>query len=132
MTVDGYERTDATEVWDANWLTCTISGVIGRFEFGQINATLQTTDLVGFAGGVEELHKSLTGEARLATVEEWVGLVIVGDGSGRLEVSGHIRDKLGDPTNILSFNIFGYDQTFLPTLLTDVRESAARFPFVDS
>jgi len=114
------------DYWDGNWLLTQMSGVVGGFRF-DIAAALRSDEIMRFRQGVEQLSERGSGQARLDSMEEWIDLLITGDGSGRLAVSGFISDRAGG-RNRLHFAIENYDPTFLPELLGELAVVESRFP----
>src|SRR5579884_204877 len=87
-----YERPDAEEYWDANW----VSGEVemqtsrgGRFS-ARTTVSLFTSDLVSFVAQLRRLDEALVGEATLAHFEDEFGATIRLD-SGRGTLSAFVR-----------------------------------------
>lgn len=117
----------STDFWDGNWLRTPLSGTLGGFRFEVAQAQPRADEIARFAKALIALHESLIGEARLESLEDWVNLTITGDGSGRLDVAGTVRDDAGSG-NALRFGLDGYDQSFLPPLIADLTDVLAVFP----
>src|SRR4051812_5561709 len=73
LTVNGRERPDASDYWDANWLICTAEVVAGHFR-GRLDRSLRTDELERFYQQVIPLYERLSGEAELSTMEGWLTL----------------------------------------------------------
>lgn len=127
IAVHSRSHPSATDFWDGGWLRTPITGSIGGFLIRVPDAQLRSDELQEFMNQLRALHQQLTGTARLRSMEDWLDLTITGDGSGRLTVEGAVSDCPG-VGNTLSFNINGYDQTFLPDLLAQLDEVMASYP----
>lgn len=117
----------STDYWDGNWLVAPIDISVGGFT-GRAGAGLRAEELRSFRQGLEELYERLSGEARLESMEAWIGLTCVGDGLGHIDVTGYVRDKPGIG-NELSFHL-SIDQTFLPAIISSLREIEAAYPVI--
>jgi hypothetical protein len=115
-----------SDYWDGNWLITRITGDVGGFRF-DLPAALRADEVRRFREGVVLLYQKLSTEARLRSMEDWIDLLVTGDGSGRLVVTGSIAGK-PDRRNRLEFVIENYDQTFLPPLLAELEGVESRFP----
>ncbi|MEP6559473.1 MAG: hypothetical protein ABJD68_00155 [Nakamurella sp.] len=120
-----------SDYWDGNWLLTQISGEVNGFRF-DVAAALRSDEIKRFRQGVEQLSEAGSGQARLSSMEEWIDLVLTGDGSGRLEVtafiSGSRRHRRNPPRFV--FEIDG--QSFLPALLAELAVVESRFPVLGS
>ena len=127
FTVHGRLHPHATDFWDGNWLDCTAEVTAGAFR-GSLKRPLRIDEIGRFHDGVAELYDRLTGEAVLDTMEHWLNLRLIGDGSGHIEARGQLCD---DPAggNVLEFRLF-FDQTFLPPLMRQLRSAINTFPVI--
>ena len=114
------------DYWDGNWLFTRISGDVGGCRF-DLPAALRADEIRRFREGVARLSEELSGEARLRSMEDWIDLLVTGDGSGRLDVTGSVAGR-PDMRNRLEFVIENYDQSFLPALLDELTVVESRFP----
>lgn len=125
IRVGGRMHPDATDYWDGNWLLSPIEVVVGGFT-GRVQAGLRADELVSFREQLQELHRTLEGEAKLESLENWLILVATGDGLGHVEVTGAARDEPG-MGNELRFG-FTSDQTFLPEIIDALLQVEQLFP----
>ncbi len=125
IRVLGRMHPGATDYWDGNWLLSPIEVAVGGF-VGRAQAGLRTEELRSFREGLEKLYKTLEGEARLDSMEEWLSLDCRGDGLGHVEVRGSVRDEPG-VGNELTFRL-SLDQTFLPPIITSLSGVEAVYP----
>ncbi len=127
LTVHGRSLANSVDYWDGNWLTCTAEVAVGAFQ-GSLNRLLRNEDISRFHRRVTALHERLTGEALFDTLENWLDLRLIGDSRGHIETRGQLCD---DPVtgNVLEFRLF-FDQTYLPRLMTQLRDVLAFFPVV--
>jgi hypothetical protein len=115
----------ADDYWDGNWLLSPIEIQVGGFS-GEVPAGLRSEELRRFREQLERLYRTLEGEARLESIEEWILLVCQGDGMGHINVKGFVRDRPGIG-NRLNFDLC-FDQTHLPSLLDQLRKIEAAYP----
>jgi hypothetical protein len=125
LTIEGRERPDSTDYWDANWLVCTAEVAAGAFR-GRLNSRLRTDELEQFYQQVELLYERLSGEAELTTMEGWLAFRLLGEGLGHVEATCRLRD---DPAsgNTLECHLT-MDQTFLPPLLLQLATVLKTYP----
>lgn len=79
--------------------------------FGRIKGEFLKGELARFAQEVRQLHRDLSGTARLYPIEPIVALALIGDGRGHVAVDGNARNDFGSGTQ-LTFR-FTIDQTYL-------------------
>lgn len=125
ITVLGRMHPGSTDYWDGNWLVSPIDVSVGGFS-GRVAAGLRIEELRTFRGELENLHETLVGEARLKSMEGWIGLTCLGDGRGHVEVTGYVRDEPGIG-NELRFHLT-IDQTFLPGIIAELHGVERAFP----
>lgn len=115
------------DYWDGNWLTCEVEVAVGGFT-GGVQAELRAEDFFKFHRQLRQLHKSLTGQAKFATMEGWLDVDLKGDGNGHVTVEGEVLDQPGIG-NRLNFKL-EMDQTYLPTALAGLESIMSAFPVV--
>jgi hypothetical protein len=121
-----YEREPTgIEYYDDNWLTAEIRVWAGGFR-GKIAAAILTGDLVGFASQLKPLYETLSGKAEFTTLEEQLGLHLVGNGKGQIELRGEIADQPG-VGNRLHFTLL-FDQSQLGTSISELEKVVSQFP----
>jgi hypothetical protein len=114
-----------TDYWDGNWLLTQLSGAVSGFRF-DIAAALRADEIKRFRQGLQQLSERRSGQAQLSSIEEWVDLLITGDGSGPLEVTGFISGQRRH--NRLQFALEINEEAFLPGLLAELAAAESRFP----
>jgi len=120
----------ADDFWDGNWLATPIEAVVGKFQ-GKVGASLRADELRSFRDALRILYATLTGEAVLKSMEEWLTLRIAAASRGRLEVTGTLLDRPGDG-NQLIFKIDDLDQSYLPRIIDSLDEVETFFPVLGS
>ena len=127
LTLHGRSYPGSSDYWDGNWLDCTAEVVVGAFT-GRLKQFLRTDDLEGFARELQQLDEQLTGQATLQGMEPWLGVRLIGDGRGHVEVRGRLDD---DPAigNSLEFRMH-LDQTYLPALRRQLALALQTYPVV--
>ncbi len=109
-----------------NWVVSTVNVRVGGFE-GHVNGTLRAEDFVILRDELQQVHKTLSGEAVLETMEMWLQIRIKGNGKGQLDVNCEVRDR--SDGNRLLFKL-DLDQTRLPRIIGALDEVIAAFPIV--
>lgn len=125
IEVSQYERPDATDRSDANWLSTTIEVNVGPFR-GRYAAPLTTHDLAAFSAELEALLARKKSRAVFVTDEGWLSLEITIDPHGSGKVTGEASCDRG-PKAKLSF-AFEADQTYLVEARRSVMEIVDAFP----
>jgi len=93
VDVHGYERTAVGEVWDDNWLKVGIRVLAGGFR-GNAWAAILAGELTKFLSQLQLLHQSLTGAAEFISIEGQLGLHLVGDGKGHIQLRTKLQTSL--------------------------------------
>jgi hypothetical protein len=119
ISIDG--RPDESD----DWLAATITIAAGAFS-GCVSAALVTPDFPRFRRELETLYNSLDGTATFTTIERQLELEFTGNGHGGIAIRGTIEDRAGGG-NTLGFQ-FETDQTFLPDIITQIRQVENDFP----
>lgn len=125
IVIHGYAYPPSGETHDDNWLNAEVAVQAGAFR-GRFSAMFQTTELEAFYAQLLELNRNLKGEARFSTLEEQLSLVLMGNGLGRIDLTGRAQDRAGIG-NTLAFD-FGLDQTQLQEPLSALAAALAAFP----
>jgi len=126
----GRMHTGADDFWDGNWLVTPVEIAVGDFS-GEIGAALRAEEFRAFRQGLQKLSAAMSGQAELASMEEWLTLSVAVEPSGRLSVRGRARDRLVGG-NALSFRIDDLDQSDLPAIIDALEEVEVFFPVVGS
>jgi hypothetical protein len=121
---------DATDFWDGNWLVSPIELQAGGIR-ASVAAGLRAEELVEFRKQFEVMTESLAGSATIESMEGWLKLEVVLDGSGRLGISGEVRDEPG-VGNTATFTIDDLDQTDLESVIRGLRAIEAAYPVLGS
>lgn len=125
VAVHGYERRPSGEYYDDNWLNVEVSVEAGAFK-GRYSASFLTGELESFRDQLGELVKSLSGSARLETMETQLSLELVGNGRGGIALKGEAWDKPGIG-NRLHFG-FNLDQTQAAEALRAMDATTKQYP----
>ncbi len=123
--VHGFERDAAEDLYDANWLRCSVDVEQGAFR-GSVDASFTTND---FARLLSEMDRLMTGESVAAsfnTMEEALAFRIEVDRAGRAKVAGKLREVEAGGAE-LSFK-FESDLSFLTKTHSDLTGIVAAFP----
>lgn len=115
----------ATDVWDGNWVATEVEVEVGSFR-GAFEAALRTDEFTRFRDGLAALHRSLTGTARLSTMENWITLDVKGDGLGHFWADCRVRDEPSFGP-VLRFDLH-FDQTEIPAMLRGLDAIRDAFP----
>ncbi len=118
----------ANDFYDGNWLNAKTVVKVGCFT-GAVNGQLRADELASFQVELTELYKSLSGSAKLLTLEGWLSFEIIGDGRGHFSCTGEVTDEFVQG-NTLNFKL-DLDQTFLPEILNSLEKVASAFPVLD-
>lgn len=127
IRVVGRMHQGATDYWDGNWLLSPVEVLVGAFT-GTVGAGLRMEELVRFREQLQELYRTLEGEARLDSMEGWLHLIATGDGKGHIGVTGTVKDEPG-MGNQLKFRL-EIDQTFLPEIIDELVRIEEAFPIL--
>ena len=127
LTLHGRSNPKADDYWDGNWLGCKVEVCCGAFR-GDLDSMIRNEDLAAFLPALTRLYEGLSGEASFDTLEGWIDFKLIGDGRGHIELRGRLVDAMMDG-NSLEFRI-GFDQTYLPAIISQVRTATERFPVV--
>jgi hypothetical protein len=118
-----------TDYWDGNWLLTQMTGVVSGCRF-TIAAALRADEIRAVRQDVERLSEHLSGRAQLSSMEDWISILMVGDGSGLLTMSGFVAERPGG--HPLPFVMENYDRRLLPALLAELAAVESRFPVLGS
>jgi len=125
IIVHGYERENASNTSDANWLNCTLRFEIGLFS-GATRLSLETHDIESFCQELKSLLLSGGNEAELAPLEDVIQCKITPTKLGHALISGTV--KTCNLVNAeLSFS-FDSDQSYLTLTGMDLETVIEAFP----
>lgn len=108
-----------------HWLSTSVSVRAGAFT-GVAGMSILADELVSFQEALDPLYANLRGEAHFQTIEGQLELKLVGNGYGRIELTGHVMDNAGTG-NRLNFH-FDLDQTQLAESIAQLKRVIAKFP----
>jgi hypothetical protein len=123
----GRQHPTCQDYWDGNWLRAEVEVVAGGFR-GLVTGDLRTDELAIFHEQLSRLQESLRGKAEFATMERWLFIRVVGDGRGHMRFECELRDEPGMGNTLMCE--FGYDQTFVPPMLTQLRQALECYPVI--
>ena len=128
IEVFGYERPDADDEHDANWLRAECSVTVAEFS-AVLSLSLVTHDFARFTDQLEQAVKLLKGTATFSTAEEGLAVEIKFTTAGHAEVFGSVRSQTSfvPDQSILSFS-FETDQSFLAQTVRELKAIIGRFP----
>ena len=102
------------------WFSADVDVVVGAFR-GGYSADFNSWAFSDFHAELEKLYRTLSGSAVFTSYEQQLELTLTCNVTGQIQVCGEATDYAGTG-NRLSFRL-GIDQTFLPTILNDLRQS---------
>jgi hypothetical protein len=128
IEVFGYERPDANDEYDANWLRARCSVTVAEFS-AVLSLALVTHDFARFADELEQAVQRLKGTAIFSTVEAGLAIEIKFTTAGHAEVFGSARSQTSivPDVSVLSFS-FETDQSFLAHTVRELKTIVSRFP----
>ena len=125
LWVHGYQYPHIADSWDGNWLNTTAHCGASGASVWASGAILDTVSLEQFCNGLEMIYERLEGTAELSTDEPYLSAHVGGGAHGRLTMT--VRITPDELTQEHEFR-FDLDQTYLPPVITALRETLARFP----
>ena len=120
-----YEYPESDEYWDANWLKARIKIKTRSFS-GYYSASLQTIDFREFKKGLEGIYRTLNGAAQFYSMEEWLTIILNGDGIGHF-VGDIIACDFPPSGSKLRFEL-QIDQTEIPGIVNQINSILEIFP----
>jgi hypothetical protein len=127
LWVHGREFEDSTDYWDGNWLRVTARCEYPGTCVSVDGPVLHLGELQAFLTGLEALHSTLNGVAKLDTIEPNLRVELVA------EKRSHIRLTIEITPDYLQQShrfVDGIDQTYLPALMAGCRAILVRHPLV--
>jgi hypothetical protein len=125
ITVRGYERDVGSDLYDLNWLRCSVDVEQGAFR-GTVDASFTTSDFLRFLTELEQTMSRSSMAASFTTMEDALAFRVDVQHTGRATVTGTLREH-GELAAQLSF-AFETDQASLAAAHSDVRRIVAAFP----
>jgi hypothetical protein len=129
LTITPLRRThpECADYWDGNWVDSSIDVSVGAFA-GKYKACLRTDEFKSFRLGLEPIYKDLKGKASFTSMEDWVEILMTGDGLGHFRARCTLRDAAGIG-NTLKFEL-QFDQTQLPGMVESLIHIEESFPVI--
>jgi hypothetical protein len=125
LKILGYAHPDSAYDWDRQWLNANLKVDVGSFT-GDITRDIQTKELNDFCDQLQKFYRTLSGEAVLNTLEHWLMIKLEADKLGGIHITGFVQDGVYDE-NRLHFTLYT-DQTYLPSVISQLKNILARFP----
>ncbi|WP_420580849.1 WapI family immunity protein [Reichenbachiella sp.] len=110
--------------WDQKFLSCSVELKSGAFS-GNFNGEFMVDDFKSFSQQLQNLYKTLKGTANFNCLEDYVNIVVTGDGIGHLSAKCVVTDS-PFPLNSLQFEL-EFDQTYLPNIINDLDQIVSKF-----
>ena len=128
IDISGYERPDAVDEYDANWLRARCSVALTEFS-AVLSLSVLAQDFVRFTDELEQAVQLLKGTATFSTVECGLGIEIKFTTGGHADVFGSVRSQISfvPDQSVLSFS-FETDQSFLTPTVRELKAIISRFP----
>jgi len=127
ITIIGYERPDAADESDANWLSAEITCDAGDFT-GSVATSLTTHEITALRDDLRRAMDALTGTVTFSPDEEALVLNLKFHVTGEASISGALQRR-GEVSVALRF-AFDSDQTFLTETLRELDAACNRSPIV--
>lgn len=124
LDVISHSYPNLTDSFEGNWFDVKATVKAGGFA-GIVSGQLRADELAFFQTELARLYKTLSGSAKLVTLEGWLSFEITGDGRGHFSCTGELKDGFIQG-NTLSFNL-NIDQTFLPEILKNLEKVESVF-----
>jgi hypothetical protein len=130
LWVLGRVAPEATDFWEGNWLRVKALMVANGARVEVEGPIVRGPELEGFAAGLRNMIRTLSGEARLDCLEPNLSLVL------RLDSLGHVSGSVSITPDELyqrhAFDWGGLDQTYLGPLLQSCEVILERYPVTGS
>jgi hypothetical protein len=126
LWVYGREFPECDDYWDGNWLRVKARMAASGARVEAEGPIVRIPELIGFAAGLDEMNRTLNGEARLDCLEPNLSLRL------HIDRQGHVGGQLSITPDQLdqshTFILSGLDQTHLGLLLRSCEVILERFP----
>ena len=114
------------DYWDGNWLNVTAHcGTLGA-DVWTSGAILHVPDIVRWLAALEEMNKSLSGEANLVSLEPELCVELNMKERGQISMRVEITPDHMTQEHTFQFEM---DQSYLPSLIGSCRKVLAKYPF---
>lgn len=125
VAVHGYERDDADNPDDANWVRSSVTAEMGSFG-GAVEAAFCTHDFARFLAALKEVVAGTGPMASFRTHEEALEVDVQVERTGQATVTGTLR-QTDQGTTSLAFS-FSSDVTYLTHTVRDLQQVVESFP----
>jgi hypothetical protein len=129
IDIERYSYSNSDDFWDGNWLDVIIIIRVGAFS-GRYKAQLRNADFLELKKGLEQLYKTLNGDAKFVSIENYLEIMIKGDGLGHFLCNCLAMDDPGIDGNRLDFKL-AFDQTEIPEMIKSINKIIQNFPLKD-
>lgn len=126
LHVLGYERPEAAEGPDANWLACEVSASVSGFQ-ARFQASIESGDIADFSATLRALIAGRVESAVLETDEGQIRVRLDLHRTGRAEVEAELASATSRPGGLLKLR-FESDQTFISALARSVESTLKAYP----
>jgi hypothetical protein len=124
IRVKDYERPNADDESDANWLVTSVEVTAGQLS-GGASLSLETHDFVRFAATLDETLRDLKGKAVFQTCEDGLYFEIEMGSLGNAKICGKLRDRVTQSELMFQFDT---DQTYLSQSKIELTKILQHFP----
>ena len=107
------------------WFSADVEIYVGAFR-GGYSADFNSWAFSDFQAELQELYRTMSGSAVFTSYERQLELTMTCNNTGQIQVRGEAMDYAGTG-NLLKFRI-DIDQTYVPTILSDLRLALETYP----
>lgn len=129
LWAEARERPDDHDYWDGNWLIIRAKVEAPGSSVEVRGPWLRTDEIAAFLTEVQAMSKDLRGKATLAPIEPAIKVTL--EIGSRGEVAVEIEATPDHMSQRHSFH-FGFDQSYLPGIISGCRKILLRFPIKGS
>ncbi len=125
LWVHGRQFEDAADYWDGNWLRVTAHCVYPGSSVSTDGSIVRLNELAILMQGCEQIYASLKGQAKLSCIEPNLNVELTAETLGRIKVEMSITPDHMSQTHRY---VDGFDQSFLPPIISACRLIIEKFP----
>jgi hypothetical protein len=129
LWIEARERPDDDDYWDSNWLVIRAKVEAAGSSVELRGPWLRTDDVASFLTEIEGMSKNLRGKAALAPIEPAIKATLKMGSLGQIAV--YVEATPDHLEQRHSFH-FGFDQSYLPEIISGCRKILLRFPIKGS
>lgn len=129
LWVHGRQFPQSQDYWDGNWLIVTALCSYPESSVRVHGSIVHLGEVYGLLHETETLYQSLEGRAELRCIEPTLGVEL------SAQTCGHIQVKISiTPDHINESHSYtdGFDQTYLPPIITGCKAILSKFPLRES